>query len=142
MYTGDFRVELQYLNIRDTGLLEAASQCSSCLSLSTASRFIESILLGIPSGLFWLERDNKTNTLKVHDGRKRLGILYAFYNNHFALVGLESKQFMCCENCTFQQLAGNVRRRIQEYEFQVCIIENATPKALEVLLNRIQSSII
>lgn len=141
MYTGDFRVELKYLNMRDVELHQAASQCTDCLLPTTASRFIESILLEIPSNLFWLERDNKTNTLKVHDDRKRLGILYAFLHNHFALTRLESKQFSCCEGCTFKQLAGNIQRRIKEYDFKICIIESATPEALAILLNRIRSPI-
>src|SRR6476661_7447962 len=51
--------------------------------LPEASRFIESLLLGLPVPGIFLAREPETNKLLVIDGQQRLKSLEFFYSGHF-----------------------------------------------------------
>ncbi len=52
-------------------------------SLKDASRFIESLLLGLPVPGIFLAKDSETNKLLVIDGQQRLKSLRYFFEGHF-----------------------------------------------------------
>ena len=52
-------------------------------NMNEASRFIESLLLGLPVPGIFLAREQETNKLLVIDGQQRLKTLQFFYNGYF-----------------------------------------------------------
>ncbi len=58
-------------------------------TLTQASRFVESLLLGLPVPGIFLSRDIENQKLMVIDGQQRLRTLQYFYEGIFAKTGRE-----------------------------------------------------
>lgn len=91
-YGADFDVE---------GLVRRASRGSVYVpefqrgfvwSLQQSSRFVESLLLGLPVPGIFLAQDPETEKLMVIDGQQRLKTLQFFYSGVFGDVTLEGRQ--------------------------------------------------
>ena len=83
--------------------------------LPQASRFIESLLFGLPVPAIFLSKDSETQKLMVIDGQQRLNSLLAFYEGvlrgrEFRLHGV-TKEF---ENLTYRTLEDEDRRRLDD----------------------------
>lgn len=64
-------------------------------NIKESSRFIESLILGLPVPGIFLSKEDETNRLLIIDGQQRLFSLYSFYKNNFRgkpfkLVGVQS----------------------------------------------------
>ena len=83
--------------------------------LSTRVRFIESILLRVPLGLFYFVDSNIYSnnevTMNVIDGVQRLVAIQDFLSNNFPLVELE---YMEQSGKHFQDLSSYLQRRLNE----------------------------
>jgi hypothetical protein len=139
----DFRIEHRYIDAGTTEFTELRhflqEQCSYIPNnITAASRLIESLLMDISIGSIWVERC-VDNALRVIDGHKRLGIIFAFINNTFALEGLQV--FSDYEHCTFQQLGRHHKRRIMERDISIYILEEATPDIKEIIIQRLKCSL-
>jgi hypothetical protein len=88
------------------------------------SRLIESILLGIPLPAFYFNQDS-SGALQVVDGVQRLTTIHRFASDREALSGLEYLQHM--EGKTFTSLDVSLRRRFQQTQIFVNVIEPQTP---------------
>lgn len=95
-----------------------------------ASRFIESLLMGLPVPGIFLYRDKGSQTLRVIDGQQRLLSLQAFYsgnfpdsNRKFHLTGLKSRfDGYACEDLPPQD-----RRRLNDSIIHASIIQQEAP---------------
>jgi hypothetical protein len=98
------------------------------------SKLIESILLRIPLPVFYVAADEKENW-RVVDGLQRLTTIYDFVHTEtshsFNLKGLEYLQ--AYEGANFDKLPRSIKRRIDETELNINVIESGTPD--EVMFN-------
>lgn len=88
------------------------------------SRLIESILLGIPLPAFYFNQDDK-GAMQVVDGVQRLTTIHRFAKKGEVLHGLEYLKDL--EGRTFDDLEVSLRRRFQQTQIFVNIIEPQTP---------------
>jgi len=95
-----------------------------------ASRFIESLLLGLPVPGIFLSRDEDTQKLIIIDGQQRLQTLLYFYDGifhntgqEFALHELESNY----EGATYKSLSEEDRRRLDDSIIHATIIRQDVP---------------
>lgn len=58
-------------------------------SRTDKSRFIESLILGLPVPTLFLARDSVTQKLNIIDGQQRLKTLQSYFNGEFSLAGKE-----------------------------------------------------
>ena len=97
-------------------------------TLAQASRFIESLLLGLPVPGIFLFREPETERLMVVDGQQRLQSLWKFYEGHFGerkfkLVGV-GQEF---ENRTYDGLSASNRIRLNDSIIHATIFQQAEP---------------
>src|SRR6266568_4305735 len=99
-------------------------------SLREASRFIESLLLGLPVPSIFLSRETASQKLLVIDGQQRLLTLRYFYDGiwpvtrkEFALKGIPGK----FESQTYRTLANEDRRRLADSIIHAIIIKQDEP---------------
>jgi len=96
--------------------------------LPQASRFIESLLLGLPVPAIFLSKDSETQKLMVIDGQQRLKSLRFFYDGvlrgrEFRLHGV-TKEF---ENLTYKDLEEGDRRRLDDAILHAIIVKQDDP---------------
>lgn len=94
------------------------------------SQLIESLLLKIPLPVFYVAADQSDHWAVV-DGLQRITTIVDFLNNDFALSGLEYLSNL--ENCLYSDLDRAMKRRIEETELVINIIQPGTPD--EVMMN-------
>jgi len=82
-YGADYDVEGIVKRLERKDILIPEFQRSYVWKLSEASRFVESLLLGLPVPGVFLAREQKTNKFLVIDGQQRLKTLQFFYNGFF-----------------------------------------------------------
>jgi hypothetical protein len=97
--------------------------------LPQASKFIESLLLGLPVPAIFLSRVVGSQKLLVIDGQQRLKSLLFFYDGvfrgkEFSLKGV-NKDF---EGATYKTLAPEDRRRLDDAILHAIIIRQEDPK--------------
>ncbi len=96
--------------------------------LPQASRFIESLLLGLPVPTIFFAKDRETHKLVVIDGHQRLNSLLFFYEGvlhgrEFRLHGV-TKEF---EDLTYRTLEDDDRRRLDDSILHAIIIRQEDP---------------
>ncbi|UTL92335.1 DUF262 domain-containing protein [Pseudomonas fluorescens] len=94
------------------------------------SQLIESLLLKIPLPVFYVAADQSDHWAVV-DGLQRITTIVDFLGNEFALSGLEYLSGL--ENCYYSDLDRAMKRRIEETELVINIIQPGTPD--EVMMN-------
>ena len=94
------------------------------------SRFIESLLLRIPIPVFYVA-ENKDEKWAVVDGLQRTTTIYGYVAGEFRLQGLEYLEHL--NGKRYRDLPRPMRRRIDETQLVVNVIEQGTPK--EVMFN-------
>ena len=94
-----------------------------------ASRFIESLLLGLPVPAIFLSRELDTGRLVVIDGQQRLKTLQFYYDGlingrEFKLYGV-TEEF---EGKTYKTLNADDRRRLDDAILHAIIVRQENPK--------------
>jgi len=103
--------------------------------LPEASRFVESILLGLPVPGVFLAKDSGTNKLLVIDGQQRLKTLQFFIEGFFNPKSGDknqkvfeltkvSKQF---EGLSYKELSDSNRRNLNDYVIHATIVKQDKP---------------
>ncbi|UFP97062.1 DUF262 domain-containing protein [Gloeobacter morelensis MG652769] len=99
-------------------------------NIKQASRFIESLLLGLPVPGIFLSREEVSKKLLVIDGQQRLRTLQYFYEGifhhtkkQFALQGVQ-KRF---EGKTYKTLSEEDRRQLDDSVIHATIIKQEEP---------------
>jgi len=90
-YGADYPVDGLVKRLKEGTVYVPPFQRSYVWSLRDASRFVESLLLGLPVPGVFLSKEEPTNKLLVIDGQQRLRSLRFFYDRIFGPTGREFK---------------------------------------------------
>ena len=130
-FGADFLVDGLIARLEQTDIYVPDFQRGFVWKVPQASRFIESILLGLPIPGIFLYREDDTNKLIIVDGLQRLTTLHSFHrgflpdtNRKFALKKVQEKY----EGKTFDTLDPADRRRFLDTVIHATIIQQTKPK--------------
>ncbi|MGG4501638.1 DUF262 domain-containing protein [Paenibacillus polymyxa] len=99
------------------------------------SKFIESIILGLPIPLIFVA-ENNDGRLEIVDGSQRIRTLQAFLNNALTLTGLEKLNTL--NNFTFQNLTTPRQRKFRNTPMRMIVLsDNATDEVKNDMFERI-----
>lgn len=90
------------------------------------SSFIESMLLRIPLGYFYICDPTMTMGSRVLDGTKRLNAIMEFYDNSFALEGVVPE----LEGKTYDTLSTQLKRRIEDTSLSIYRVPSDIPEEI------------
>lgn len=129
-YGADFDIEGLVRRL-DRGDIEIPKfQRTFVWNQNRASRFVESLLMGLPVPGIFLYRDKGSQTLRVIDGQQRLLSLQAFLSGkfpdsirEFRLTGLKSR----FEGYSYSDLPAQDRRRLNNSIIHASIIQQESP---------------
>src|SRR3989344_4506520 len=114
-YGADYTVDVMIKRMREKSIIVPSFQRSYVWKIKQASRFIESLLLGLPVPGVFFSREKNTEKLLVIDGQQRLSTLLYFYEGKFVddkkVFALEDVQEQF-EGKTFATLTEEDRRRL------------------------------
>ena len=129
-YGADYPVDTLIKRIEDGAIYVPPFQRGYVWSLKTASRFVESLLLGLPVPGIFLSREEPTQKLLVIDGQQRLLTLKYFYDGIFAKSGREfalddvESRF---GGATYRSLDQEDRRRLDDSIIHATIVRQDEP---------------
>lgn len=125
-YGADFDVEGLVRRLNRDDIEIPKFQRTFVWNQSRASRFVESLLIGLPVPGIFLYRDKDSQTLRVIDGQQRLLSLQAYYNGkfpdterEFTLTGLKSR----FDGYLYADLPAEDRRRLNDSIIHASIIQ-------------------
>ena len=129
-YGADFPVDAVVSRLDREDIVIPVFQRDFVWSQGQSSRFIESLLLGIPVPGVFLFRDPDNEKLVVVDGQQRLRTLQAFRHGlfgtrEFSLVGV-AEEF---QGATYKSLDGMDRRRLDDSIVHATIFQQEEPRA-------------
>jgi hypothetical protein len=129
-YGADYPVDGLVSRIQNGDVYVPTFQRGYVWTRKRASRFIESLLLGLPVPGIFLSREGVSNKLLVIDGQQRLKTLQYFYDGEFAgsgrtfsLVGVQSK----FEGLTFKALDPDYRRKLDDSIIHATVLQQDVP---------------
>ena len=129
-YGADFLVDGLVRRLRAQDIFIPRFQRKYVWSHRQASRFIESLLLGLPVPGIFLSKDFDTEKLFVIDGQQRLKTLLYFYDGIFEPTGREfslrsvQEQY---EGATYKTLREEDRRRLDDSIIHATIVRQDSP---------------
>ena len=129
-YGADFTVEVLVKKLMNGDIFVPPFQRQFVWNLRESSRFIESLLLGLPVPNIFLAKDIATQKLMVLDGQQRLQSLKFFYEGIFSE---SKKQFELkgvierFEGLTYKTLAEQDRRRLDDSPIHAIIVKQEEP---------------
>ncbi|HLK13346.1 MAG TPA: DUF262 domain-containing protein [Fimbriimonadaceae bacterium] len=129
-YGADFLVDGLVTRLAQGDIFVPSFQREYVWTLRDASRFVESLLLGLPVPGIFLSREKETERLLVIDGQQRLLSLQYFYSGifeptgaRFALRGVQPQ----LEGKTISTLSPEDRRRLTDSILHATIVRQDTP---------------
>lgn len=129
-YGADYPVELLVNRLDREVLFTPSFQRSYVWDIKMASRFVESLLLGLPVPGIFLSTEPETHKHLIIDGQQRLKTLQFFYNGvfepserAFSLVGVQSR-FL---GLTYRTLPPEYRQRLDNAIIHATIIRQDDP---------------
>jgi len=126
-YGADYTVDSLVRRLNEDSIYIPAFQRGFVWPLETASKFVESLLLGLPVPGIFLSKD-ESERLIVIDGQQRLKSLQAFYNNKFKDESFElinvQKDLV---GKTYDTLSSEDRRRLDDSIMHATIIQQTEP---------------
>ncbi|HIE01247.1 MAG TPA: DUF262 domain-containing protein [Thiotrichaceae bacterium] len=105
--------------------------------LEQQSRFIESVLLGVPLTPFLVSEDGN-NRLEIIDGSQRIRTLLAFYENQLKLRKL--KILSEIEAAKFEDLPRSLQNYIKNRDFRIIVVSHADLSIRQDIFSRINTS--
>ena len=135
-YGADFDVEGLVKRLKRGDILIPDFQRSYVWNLQMASRFIESLLLGLPVPGIFLAKDSNTSKLLVIDGQQRLKTLQFFYEGCFhpkldekqkrvfALQNVQPK----FEGITYEDLDDKDKIKLNDYLIHATVVKQDSPE--------------
>ncbi len=131
-YGADYPVDALVKRLESGAIEIPRFQRGFVWTLPQASRFIESLLLGLPVPAVFLSKEPASQRLLVIDGQQRLTSLQHFYGGIFR-SGDQSKEFRLkgvsadLENLTYQTLPDEDRRRLDDSLLHAIIVNQVDP---------------
>lgn len=129
-YGADFPVDGLVKRIANGSIFIPSFQRGYVWSLKDASRFVESLLLGLPVPSIFLSKEPNSQKMMVIDGQQRLRTLEYFYNGlwpatkkEFALRGVQKQ----LEGATYKGLSDEDRRRLDDSILHAIIVKQDEP---------------
>lgn len=129
-YGADYPVESIVERFKRGDIIVPAFQRGFVWSLKQSSRFIETLLMGLPVPSVFLAREGATSRLLVVDGQQRLRTLVAFYTGTlpgskkpFRLDGVLPQY----RGLTYKTLDIEARRRLDDSIIHAIIFEQMEP---------------
>jgi hypothetical protein len=129
-YGADYDVDGLVKRLRNGDIKIPEFQRGYVWPIKQASRFVESLLLGLPVPGIFLSRENETNKLLVIDGQQRLRTLQAFYDGlfpstkrEFSLVDVQDG----FEEKTYKTLEEEHRRVLDNSIIHATVVKQADP---------------
>jgi hypothetical protein len=129
-YGADFPVDGLVKRLANGSIVIPSFQRAYVWSLRDASRFVESLLLGLPVPSIFLSREAGSQQMLVIDGQQRLQTLRYFYDGlwptthkEFGLKGVQVK----FEGATYKGLADEDRRRLDDSIIHAIIVKQDEP---------------
>lgn len=128
-YGADYPVDSLVKRIENGTIFVPPFQRRYVWDIYEASKFIESLILGLPvPGVFLSKEQNKNNNLLIVDGQQRLLTLYFFYKNQFKgkpfrLTGVQAD----LENKNYTELAPPDKNRLDDSIIHATVIKQDQP---------------
>lgn len=129
-YGADYPVEVLISRLEAGDIFIPPFQRGYVWPLRIASRFIDSLLLGLPVPGIFLARESGTNKNLVIDGQQRLSTLRFFHDGIFSETGKEfkleglSSRF---NGLTYRSLADSDRRKLDDTIIHATIVRQEDP---------------
>jgi hypothetical protein len=129
-YGADYPVDGLVKRIREGAIYVPKFQREFVWDIKDASRFVESLLLGLPVPSIFLSKEWDTGKLLVVDGQQRLLSLRYFYDGIWGPTGKEFRlkgvqpEF---ENCTHDTLRDEDRRRLDDAILHAIVFKQDEP---------------
>ncbi len=130
-YGADYVVDSLVKRIQTGDIYVPKFQREFIWNRKQSSRFIESLLLGLPVPGIFLSKDEDSRKLVVIDGQQRLRTLHFFYEGIFAhtkkeftLVNVQKK----FEDKTYKTLSPEDRRQLNDSIIHATIIRQESPQ--------------
>jgi uncharacterized protein with ParB-like and HNH nuclease domain len=129
-YGADYPVHSLVKRVDNNDIYIPPFQRDYVWSINDASRFIESLLLGLPVPGIFLSKDADSQQLLVIDGQQRLKSLVYFYNGTFeptgktfSLKGVQPEY----EGKTYATLPNKDRRRLDDSIIHATVVKQDSP---------------
>lgn len=142
-YGADFPVDLLVKRIEDGDFIIPGFQREYVWKDSEASRFVESLLLGLPTPALFLAKDKFSNKYLVIDGQQRLKTLQYFYQGQLP----DGREFRLrhvsppFEGSTYSTLPPSDRRSLDNSIIHCIIIsDNYDPAGMFHLFERLNTT--
>lgn len=128
-YGADYPVDGLVKRISDGSIFIPIFQRGYIWDRKRASRFVESLLLGLPVPGIFLSREEGTNKLLVIDGHQRLRTLEYFYKGIFKDGKEFSLQFVQSQyrGATYQSISEEDRRKLDDSILHATIVKQDKP---------------
>ena len=101
------------------------------------SKYIESVLLGVPLTPFLVSEDEE-GRLEIIDGSQRIRTLISFYENKFALRKLEKLDEV--NTAKFKDLPKRTQNYIKNRDFKIIVVDNANEAIRQDIFERINTT--
>ena len=130
-YGADYPVDSLINRMRNNTIFVPPFQRAFVWKKPQASRFVESLLLGLPvPGIFLAKEQGETQRMLVVDGQQRLTTLRRFYDNDFdgrpfKLVGVGEHY----EGKGYSDLSAEDRRRMDDTTIHATVVRQERPEA-------------
>lgn len=127
-YGADYLVDGIVKRIKDEVIYVPSFQRKYVWNITQASKFIESLILGLPVPGIFLSKENKTGKLLIVDGQQRLLSLSQFYKGEFkgrefVLTGLNSN----LNGKTYKTLNSEDKIRLDDSIIHATIVRQDRP---------------
>lgn len=127
-YGADYPVDSIIKRIRNKTIFVPPFQRRYVWDIYEASKFIESLILGLPVPGIFLSKEKETNNLLIVDGQQRLLTLYYFYTNRF-----KSKEFKLAgvqndlEGKRYEDLSPSDKNRLDDSIIHSTVVKQDEP---------------
>jgi hypothetical protein len=127
-YGADYPIDSLVKRMRTGDIFVPSFQRHFVWKQPQASRFIESLLLGLPVPGIFLSRDDETNRMLVIDGQQRLETLRRFYDGKFGDVPFSLQHVQpSYEGKTYGDLTEEERRKLDDSILHATIVRQDSP---------------
>lgn len=131
-YGADYPVDGLVKRINTNAIYIPSFQRSFVWNIYRASRFIESLLLGLPVPAIFLSKELDSNKMLVIDGQQRLRTLEYFYNGiflpidrAFKLRGVQARY----QGKSYETLSEDDRLRLDDSIIHAIVVKQESPDA-------------